>query len=242
METKLILEHLIFSPFLFGLFILAGLGLCSYWRKSYSVWLLSMCVALLFFSSNLFFQLFSLQLQSWTPASQEKPVDAIIVALAGIHETGIPTQSSVTRIYAAAKLYHKGVAPLLLVSGDVKSSHLSYHHGAKIILQGMGVPEDDVIYEYQSFDTHTNGTMSARILKEHNIQNILLVSHDYHLYRLARVFQKQGFEPLVYAANSGNWSETKDWWTFLSWHNLDRIRTIAHEYVGLLSYWFLGYI
>ena len=241
MEAK-ILEHLILSPFLFGFFILVGLVICFYWKKSCFAWILSLCILLLFFSSKLFFYLFSLQLQNWTPPSEERSVDAIVVALAGIHETGIPTHSSITRIYAAAQLYHKGLAPLLLISGDVNSAHPSYQYGAKIILKGMGVPDDAVIYEYQSFDTHTNGTMSAKILKEQNIQNILLVSHDYHLYRLFRVFQKQGFNSFVYAANPWNWSESKEWWKFLSWENFNRIRTVAHEYIGLLSYWFLGYI
>jgi uncharacterized SAM-binding protein YcdF (DUF218 family) len=107
-----------------------------------------------------------------------------------------------------------------------------------IILQGMGVPSHDIIIENRSADTYKNGIETAKILERLKLKSVLLVSHDYHLFRLVSVFKKLGIEAYTYAANQSYPKTTIPWWRYFDWANFNRIQTIAHEYLGLLSYKF----
>ena len=68
------------------------------------------------------------------------------------------------------------------------------------------------------------------------LKTVLLVSHDYHLFRLVSVFKKLGIETYAYAANQSYPITATPWWRYFDWANFNRIQTIVHEYLGLLSY------
>ena len=239
---KLALESLIFSPLAF-LVALLGVFLARFFRKrTSSSFILNgslLLWALLFlFSSHFFFQLFSYPLKQITPKSETQKVDAIVVASAGVDDSGAPTESSAVRAYMAGRLYLAGGSKLVVVTGGVTTPYRPPvdTKGMHIILKGMGVPDEDILIETQSANTYGNGVESGRILKKRGIKRILLVSHDYHLYRLMGVFKKQGFEAYPYAANLPSSKKKLAWWKFFDWNNLRHIRTIAHEYIGLLTY------
>ena len=200
--------------------------------------LLGSWVVLFLGSNTLFFQLISYPLKYLTPESTKKPSDAIVVASAGVHKSGAPTPGSTLRAHTAAKLYLEGVAPLVIITGGVTEPYLHPVNikGIAIILQGMGVPSHDIIIENRSADTHKNGIETAKILKSLNLNTVLLVSHDYHLFRLVSVFKKLGIESYTYAANRSYPVTANPWWRYFDWANFNRLQTIVHEYLGLLSY------
>ena len=194
-------------------------------------------------SSTLFFQAFSWPLKSWTPKSQKQKADVIVVATAGIHESGAPSPGSTIRAHAAAQLYLEGWAPKILVTGGVTHPYSFYvdAKGMRIILLGMGVPDKNIIIEEKSTDTYTNSTKSAQILNDKKLKKILLVTHDYHMLRLSLVFEKLGFEIIPYSANT-NFSKSDQWWEYFNWSNFNKLRTYAHEYMGLVEYKIRGWI
>ncbi|MED5516458.1 MAG: YdcF family protein, partial [SAR324 cluster bacterium] len=114
--------------------------------------------------------------------------------------------------------------------------------GMAIILQGMGVPAKNIIIENRSVDTYRNGIETTKILKRLELKTVLLVSHDYHLFRLVSVFKKLGVRAYAYAANHSYPHQSSQWWRYFDWTNFNRIQTIAHEYFGLLSYKLSGWI
>ncbi len=245
-SVELIIEHLIFSPFVF----LLGLILILFWPKAWkkkqntkSKWLIGLWGIALLLTSTSFFQIFSWPLKENTPANNKQKADAIVVATAGIHESGAPSPGSTIRAHTAAQLYKEGLAPLILVTGGITQPYSSQVEakGMRIILLGMGVPDTAILIENKSTDTYLNGVMSAKILEKREIKKVLLVTHDYHLLRLTLVFKKLGFDIYPYAANSAT-KRPEPWWRYLDWNNFNRLRTIAHEYIGLLAYKVMGYI
>ena len=246
--TSLVIEHLIFSPLIFALFVLLALFWPLDKRKSPKNprlrWMGIIFVGLLLVSSNGFFQFFSWPLKQLTPPNQKHKADAIVVATAGINESGAPSPGSTTRAHMAAQLYLEGWAPLILVTGGVKRADNPHVEakGVHIILRGMGVPDEDILIENQATNTYANSIKSAEILKARKLENILLVTHDYHLLRLALAFEQLGFNIFPYAANTPALKKEKAWWQYFDWENFNKLQTYAHEYIGLLTYKMRGWI
>ena len=238
---KFILEDIVFGPLFLLMLLTSSLMLMYKHRKDLKIsfrTLLGSWIVLFLGSNTLFFQLISYPLKYLTPESTKHPSDAIVVASAGVHKSGAPTPGSTLRAHTAAKLYLEGVAPLVIITGGVTEP---YFHpvnikGIAIILQGMGIPSHDIIIENRSTDTHKNGIETAKILKRLNLKTVLLVSHDYHLFRLVSVFKKLGIESYTYAANRSYPVTANPWWRYFDWANFNRLQTIVHEYLGLLSY------
>jgi len=242
-----IVEHIVFGPFLVLVFLTAILIFMYSHRKHFKIAfrvLLGVWIVLILGSNTLFFQLVFLPLKLMTPKNKKQPCDAIVVASAGVHHSGTPTQGSALRAHAAAKLYLEGLAPLVVVTGGVTEPYVPpvYIKGMAIILQGMGVPSENIIIENRSTDTYLNGLETTRILNRLNLKSVLLVTHDYHLFRLVGVFKKLGIEVFPYAENESYPKKTIPWWRYFDWSNFNRIQTVTHEYFGLLRYKFSGWI
>jgi uncharacterized SAM-binding protein YcdF (DUF218 family) len=109
------------------------------------------------------------------------------------------------------------------------------------ILEVMGVPEEVIITEEASRDTHENALYSKTILEARGITRILLVTSAYHMRRAEAVFKAQGFDVipsptdyqrLVAPPLIPRWLPTAD--------DLDRSTRAIHEYVGYFAYGFRG--
>ena len=244
---KFILEDIVFGPLLLLALLSAALILLYRHRHQFklSFYLILGSWMFLFLGSNtLFFQTIYLPLKYLTPKSEKHFSDAIVVASAGVHGSGAPSPGSALRAHAAAKLYLEGVAPIVIITGGVTKPYLPPVNikGMAIILQGMGVPAEKIIIENRSADTYRNGVETLKILNRLELKTILLVSHDYHLFRLVSVFKKLGIEAYAYAANKSYPKDSIPWWRHFDWANFNRIQTIAHEYFGLLNYKLSGWI
>ena len=238
---KFILEDIVFGPLFLLTLLTCTLMLMYKHRKDLKIsfrTLLGSWVVLFLGSNTLFFQLVSYPLKYLTPESTKYPSDAIVIASAGVHKSGAPTPGSTLRAHTAAKLYLEGLAPIVIITGGVTEPYLHPVNikGIAIILQGMGVPSHDIIIENRSADTYKNGLETAKILERLRLKTVLLVSHDYHLFRLVSVFKKLGIESYAYAANRSYPITANPWWRYFDWANFNRLQTVIHEYLGLLSY------
>ena len=251
---KLVIEFVFFSPFFF-LLLLFLFGLYSlrnnsnkFKKTNKTLFLLKsltgLWILLLITSNVLFFHAVDLPLKLLTPKSIKQNADAIVVASAGVLESGAPTDASTRRAHAAAELFLEKWAPLVIVTGGITDPYLppSSIKGIPIILQGMGVPHEKIIIENRSSDTFQNGIETKKILDQKGLESILLVSHDYHLFRLTSVFQKLGIHVFPYYANRRELESSTPWWKIFDWENFNRLRTIAHEYIGLINYKLSGKI
>jgi len=105
--------------------------------------------------------------------------DVVVVLGAGLRPDGTPSTYLRRRLDAAADLHARGVAPVVLVSGD---AHDDYDEpGAmRAWLLDRGVPDDAILLDREGFDTHATCT---RAVAEFGFADAVVVTQTYHLPR-----------------------------------------------------------
>ncbi len=98
------------------------------------------------------------------------------------------------RVWYAARLFHAGKAPLVLLSGggDLEHQDFSEARAMAIFIQDLGVPEQAFLLEERSRNTRENAKFSGRLLKARDIEHILLVTSALHMPRALALFKAQG--------------------------------------------------
>lgn len=150
------------------------------------------------------------------------PTAPAIVILGGAMKT--PTQKqplpgladSSDRVWHAARLYHTGKAPLLLLSGgsDPALSTMSEARAMQSFLRDLGVPAKAVLLEEESRTTRENAACAAAILKQRGINRVLLVTSALHMQRAAGHFAAAGIE-VIPAATDYESGALADWQRWL---------------------------
>ena len=178
-------------------------------------------------------------------AQMPQKADAIVVFAGGVGESGHAGQGYEERVQRAVELYKNGYADkLILSSGYV---YLFKEPSVmKALAMSLGVPEGSIILEETAKDTFENVKFTQRILANNGWNRILLVSSPYHMKRASLVFHKVAgnikviYVPITnsrfYAHSKGKPSEN---WRRI---NIEQIRGIIHEYLGIVYYWFKGCI
>ena len=133
------------------------------------------------------------------------PYVAILLLGGGI-SPGIPgvktanAHEAFDRVIHAARLYHEGLAPRVIVSGgtalrDLYPGAQSEAAAMKDMLILMGVQSSAIISEDQSLTTRQNMSLSAELLKNHAISGRLaLVTSATHIPRAAATAQRAGLK------------------------------------------------
>jgi uncharacterized SAM-binding protein YcdF (DUF218 family) len=132
----------------------------------------------------------------------EVPQADAIVVLGGGTEPAISPRVNVElnsagdRVFAAARLYQDGKAPLIILSGgniDWMSDGASTPAGQMAeILAFMGIPSSAMILEDTSKNTYENAVNTRAIVEEHGFDSLLLVTSAMHMPRSVKLFEKQG--------------------------------------------------
>jgi uncharacterized SAM-binding protein YcdF (DUF218 family) len=163
--------------------------------------------------------------------------DAIAVFGGGVGETGSPGKSTIERAIYAAELYNKGYARKILFSSGYT---YIYNDAAnmKLLAISKGVPPGDIILEQRSNNTYENVVFSKGILEQYRWDKILLVSSPYNMRRAQWVFNKYGSNIKVFYVPVGN----SQFYDRTFGIRPEQIKAIIHEYIGIVYYWFKGYI
>ncbi|MEX1306958.1 MAG: YdcF family protein [Eubacteriales bacterium] len=118
----------------------------------------------------------------------EKPADAIFVPGARIGGRALNM-----RLDMAYKLYDKGFAPVIIVTGgqglDEPTTEAEFM--AEYLIK-LGVPEDVILLEAESVSTEENFAFSKVMMDENGIGDIIIVSNDYHCYRCGKIAENHG--------------------------------------------------
>ncbi|MFI2702582.1 SanA/YdcF family protein [Cellulosimicrobium composti] len=104
---------------------------------------------------------------------------AIVVPGAGLRPDGTPSTYLRRRLDAAADLWARGLAPVVLVSGD---AHDDYDEpgSMRAWLLDRGVPDDAILLDREGYDTHATCT---RAVSELGLGTAVVVTQGYHLPR-----------------------------------------------------------
>ncbi|MFN7130909.1 MAG: YdcF family protein [Myxococcales bacterium] len=167
--------------------------------------------------------------------------DAIVV-LGGDGMRGRePGPNSAERTAAGARLYHAGVAPLLLVTGGgpgESGTPRALAHGMARYAQSLGVPVDAILVEDAAFDTYQNATLSLPLLQARGVKRIALVTSPTHLRRAAAVFRAQGLEVLPV----GSEARPTRMGLAPSFDRASQLQAAVREWIGIAWYRLRGWI
>ena len=111
-----------------------------------------------------------------------------------IGRTEVDLKAAADRVWYAARLFHAGKAPLVLLSGggDLEHQAFSEARAMAVFMQYLGVPAQVVALEETSRNTRENAAFSATLLKARGIEHILLVTSALHMPRALALFKAQG--------------------------------------------------
>lgn len=138
-------------------------------------------------------------LQVWNASTQshEDPAEAIVVLGAAQYD-GRPSPVLAGRLDHAIELYEDGVAPLVVVTGGKQEGDrfteaaASYAH-----LKAAGIPEEAILREEQGRNTWEQLAAATRLLRDLDLESVVLVSDGYHAYRLDRIAHELGLRAQV---------------------------------------------
>ncbi len=65
----------------------------------------------------------------------------------------------------------------------------------------FGIPESQILMESISRNTYENAVQTQRLIQEHGLSKIILVTTAIHLPRAIACFHKLGIEPITYIAD-----------------------------------------
>jgi len=172
-----------------------------------------------------------------TRASAPKPVDAIVVFAGGVGESGKAGGGYQERVKQAVDLYREGLAPQLVFS----SGYTFVFQEAEVMKElavGHGVPASAIILETDAANTLENVQFVRRILEARGLRSILLVSSPYHMRRALATWRKQAPEIEVVPSPVAQ----SQFYAHARGASLEQIRGIAHEYAGIVYYWWKGWL
>jgi len=130
--------------------------------------------------------------------------DAIVV-LGGAFSSGLgewpypDAGGGVDRYWHAARLYHAGKAPVVVLSGGrdpARPESFSEAESGAMFLADMGVPADAMILDSDARTTRDNVVFIGEILRERGLDSFLLVTSARHMDRSLAAFRADGFDPV----------------------------------------------
>ncbi len=129
--------------------------------------------------------------------SDVRPAEAILVSGAAQYD-GRPSPVLEARLAHALELYRAKVAPVIVVTGGRQPGD-RFNEGevGYLWLTARGVPDADVLVEVHGRTTWQEMLASTRFLKARGIDDVILVSDDYHSLRLLAIADELGLHARV---------------------------------------------
>jgi uncharacterized SAM-binding protein YcdF (DUF218 family) len=121
------------------------------------------------------------------------PADAIVVLGARVYADGRPSGALKDRVRTACRLWHAGLAPVLVLSGGRgEGTPVSEPLAMAALALAEGVPEEALLLDESGADTEATVRFAARTGSARGWRNVLVVSHDYHLARIRLLAGREG--------------------------------------------------
>jgi uncharacterized SAM-binding protein YcdF (DUF218 family) len=169
-------------------------------------------------------------LAAWLDGRGRRPppagnYEAIIVAGCRVDAEGRPSMALARRVRLATELHAAGVAPLLVLTGGTSGGPRPEAEAAAELARELGVLDSALLIETRSANTAGNAREAARLLAPYNINNVLVVSCSWHVWRCEQHFG-QHFAAVTGTGTQGPWT--------------GRARNALREALGVLLYRALG--
>lgn len=120
--------------------------------------------------------------------------DAIVVLGAPLGRRDGMSPILAERVAAAVALYHRGGAPLVVVTGGVTSGGRAEADVMADALRAADVPADAIVVERASRTTRANAALTAPLLAARGARSAWIVTQPFHTRRAVRVFRTAGID------------------------------------------------
>jgi uncharacterized SAM-binding protein YcdF (DUF218 family) len=150
---------------------------------------------------------------------ESRAADAIVVFGAAEYD-GRPSPVYKARLDHAAQLYHRGLAPMVIITGG-SGGDPRFSEGVvgREYLKTLGIPDSQLIAETQSGDTAESARRVSTIMYVNGMHSCLAVSDGYHIFRIKKMLGREGVT--VYGAPRPN-SRPQTFWRRQesAWHEI----------------------
>ncbi|MCY0987050.1 YdcF family protein [Nannocystis sp. ILAH1] len=127
------------------------------------------------------------------PTRYAREADAIVVFGARVYSDGTPSLALADRVDEGIRLYHRGLAPSLIMSGAIDEDHgVSEPQAMKARAIAAGVPASAIVLDELGVDTAATVEQTAEWLQQRGVRRVLAVSHYYHQPRVKLLFERAG--------------------------------------------------
>ena len=125
------------------------------------------------------------------PVPTEK-ADALIVLGAQVQPSGEPSVQLAWRLEAALEAFNQNPVPIVVSGGQGGNEPRPEGEVMRDWLIDKGVPQDKILVDSVSVNTRQNILHAISLLQGLNIQNIMIVTSDYHLPRALAIAKDEG--------------------------------------------------
>ena len=146
----------------------------------------------------------------------------------------LTTFVTLARRYPEAKLVFTGG------SGDIEQGITNEAKWVRILFEGLGLPDDRVIYENQSRTTRENATDSYALVHPRPDETWILVTSASHMPRSVGVFRKAGWKVLPWPVGYLSRDHLKGYSLSLG-NRMAELDWAAHEWIGMVVYRMRGW-
>lgn len=169
--------------------------------------------------------------------------DCIVVFAGGVGESGKAGQGYEERVGYAVELYKKGYADKLIFSSGYKY-FFEEMLLMKALAMALGVPKKDIFPEDKSSNTYENVKFTEEIMSREKWRSVLVISSPYNMRRISLIFYRIGgdVKAIYTPLPRSSFYSHKNIPLFHRQINLRQIKGILHEFIGIIYYWWKGYV
>jgi uncharacterized SAM-binding protein YcdF (DUF218 family) len=194
----------------------------------------------------------SLEAQFANLTVDDLPKADVILVFGGVMQPPQPGRpyadlgAAADRVWHAARLYHAGKAPKVMLSGGHNDWQADLPSQAKTMAQflgDLGVPLRAIVLEEHSRSTYENATNCAELMRRHDMNRAILVTSALHMSRSFEVLRAAGVDVVPAATDFDAIEGPKN---VLSWlpnaQALQRSTYALHEWIGIAVYRWRGWL
>lgn len=122
-----------------------------------------------------------------------RPADAIVVFGAAVWSDGTPSDALADRTRTGIRLYQRGLAPVLVMSGGLgPGDPISEPQAMRRMAADAGVPADAIVLDEAGLNTAATIRNVAALARARGWRAVMMVSHDYHCARIKLASARRG--------------------------------------------------
>jgi uncharacterized SAM-binding protein YcdF (DUF218 family) len=156
----------------------------------------------------------SVRIGNQSTREEAQPADVIMVMGAAEYR-GHPSPVLKLRLDHAVHLYQQHLAPYIMTTGGA-GGDASFTEGGvgRSYLIDRGVPAEAIVVEAAGESTVYSVSAASEILRRMGLRSCIIVSDGYHIFRVKKILEQDGFTVFGSPREPGETTPAKQWWQY----------------------------